>query len=172
MPKMAHLAWLPSKPRWWLSRIHTHPDPRSTAWKGSLYLYCVFARLDFRRVTETLSVQPTDPVKWHQYLLPSHMGFSSWLLWPYPPFLIPSISSAPQVLPYNLVLLTYKCTFLFMFSYPLKLSRCGSAHLAGEEIGRRRRADLGMIIMPSLVRHLILHKACQLMFILFLSIST
>lgn len=42
---------------------------------------------------------------------PSHMGFSSWLLWPYLPFLILWISSVPQLRPHNLVLLTYKCTF-------------------------------------------------------------
>lgn len=59
----------------------------------------------------------------------------------------------------------------FMFIYPLKLSRCECAHLAGEEIGRRGRAHLGLIIMPYLVWHLLLHKACQLMFILFLFIS-
>lgn len=72
------------------------------------------------------------------------MRLLSWLLWPYSPFLIPSISSAPQLLPYDLVLLTYNCAFLFMFIYSFKLSRYDCALLVVRKLeGEGGHCDSG-----------------------------
>ena len=79
------------------------------------------------------------------------MGFSSWLLWLSPPFLIPSISSAPQLLPDNSVLSTSKCTFPPLLTHPLKLSRrdrtAGRQGVWGERKGVLMVADSGLMTL-------------------------